>query len=51
MGDGLICFHLGKSEKVWSGSVVVKRWTISPEVRASILGLTRTFLTHFVFPT
>ena len=27
-------------------SVVVKRWTINPEVRGSIYGLTRTFLRH-----
>ena len=33
----------------WSGSVVVKRLTINPEVRGSIPGLVGNFLGQFVF--
>ena len=34
----------------WSGGVVIKIWTINPEVRGSLSCLARTFLGHFVFP-
>ena len=43
---GLIDFRHG-----WSASVMVKGWTINPEVRGSISGLVGKFLRHLVFPT